>query len=726
MQTLAWAKKQGFKPVPLRFKSKAAINDKFIDPKYDPTDEPWNTKELGIGIVTGPQQSGPVDVDIDCEEAAFFAAKFLPQTSAVFGRKSKPKSHYLYRVEVEEFGKKSFIDPITRSTIIELRGDGGHQTVFPGSVHETTGELVEWTETPFPEVQNTNDEALTFAVRKVAIAVLVARHMWHEGQRNEIVKHLAGLLFYLEWPEGEVHTLVQAVMEYTGDDDKTRLRTVQATFEKGEKGGKITGSNTLRLLLGDGRIVDRILEWAGSQASAVLQDYNERFAIVTVRGKFRIAETTGIEKGEPPTLFAKEDFVNLMETDKVEVDGKNVLKARLWLANPRRRTYRSMDFLPGVEDSSPILNLWTGWAIQPDPTKSCRCWLDLLYYTICGGNDDAFTWMINWFANILREPMNKTLTCPVIVGRQGAGKSLLLSYFGRLLGPGYMVVTNEEHVYGRFNRHLSTTLLLHSEEALYGGDKKHRGIIKSLITDEFRIFEQKGVDAERVKNFMRLVLTSNEAHAAPTEIQDRRFTVLDLQDRKISPEAAKEVMLEMRDGGPAALFHHLLNGIKYDPILPRTNLKNDALARMKKINFSPVAAWWYDTLNSGQILPDYLQWAQRPSHEDWPVMVSSKALTVAFQLRCREKNYKYAIDDVAFSFQLNNMLNVKLERAQRRFVNPCSDNAPREVSLMQTKQYTILNMPPLEHAKKAFVNFMGQPLEWDKEEDEEANEGPKF
>ena len=36
-----------------------------------------------------------------------------------------------------------FKDPITDKMLVELRGDGGRQTVFPGSVHES-GEPIEW------------------------------------------------------------------------------------------------------------------------------------------------------------------------------------------------------------------------------------------------------------------------------------------------------------------------------------------------------------------------------------------------------------------------------------------------------------------------------------------------------------------------------------------------------------------------------------------------------
>lgn len=714
MQTLQWAKSQGFRPVPLRPASKASATERYVSEDYKPDFSIWETTDYGIGIVCGPKHQGPVDVDLDCPEALFFASKFLPPTRAVFGRASKPRSHYVYRVAENESNKRAFIDPVARSTIVEMRGDGGHQTVFPGSIHEGTGELIEWSDVAFPEVSVVENAKLESVVKKVAIATLVARHMWLEGQRNEVVKHIGGLFYYLEWPEDEVLELIQAVMEYTGDDDKTRLRTIRATYQKGARGGRITGSHSLRSLLGDGRAVDKILEWSGSVLSSLLQDYNERFAIVTLRGKFRVAETLAGEI----VFYQKEDFLNLMEPDAFEnEEGKKIPKARVWLNDGRRRTYKSVDFLPGVEDSSPVLNLWTGWGVQPK-VASCDAWRGLLREVICGGDNEQEFWLLNWFANILRDPLHKPATCPVLIGKQGAGKTMLVDYFGRILGRHYLVTAQEEQVHGKFNAHLGETLLLHSEEALYAGNKKHADIMKHLISDSWSSVERKGVDVMRTRNCMRLILSSNHAHAAPAEIDDRRYTVFNLNDRKIDDEHIKRVLQEVNSDGPAGLAHYLLNEHKYDPLLARKNLKNDALLLMKQLNMSPVVAWWYEALQAGQMLPDFLQWAAIPDNQDWPQVVSVKALYVAHLLYCKEGGHRLPTD-TQFLVLLSQMTGVKFDKRQRRISNPTGDGVPREVKSIQEKQYVIHNMLGLEEAREAFDRYFAQKVDWSKVADKE-------
>ena len=75
----------------------------------------------------------------DCGEACALAPVLLPPTPAIFGRASKPASHWLYIAPLKSF---KFQDPVDNSTLLELRSTG-LQTVFPGSVHPT-GELIEW------------------------------------------------------------------------------------------------------------------------------------------------------------------------------------------------------------------------------------------------------------------------------------------------------------------------------------------------------------------------------------------------------------------------------------------------------------------------------------------------------------------------------------------------------------------------------------------------------
>ena len=126
-----------------------------------------------IGTILGAASGGLVDVDLDCPEALQFAPRLLPETNAIFGRSSKQHSHWLYRVSGAA-PSVQLKDPITDDMLLELRGDGGKQTVFPPSTHPS-GERIEWACDGEP---STVDYAiLKTAASRLAARCLVARYL---------------------------------------------------------------------------------------------------------------------------------------------------------------------------------------------------------------------------------------------------------------------------------------------------------------------------------------------------------------------------------------------------------------------------------------------------------------------------------------------------------------------------------------------------------------------
>jgi len=99
-----------------------------------------------IGILWGDASGGVIDIDLDLPLAVELAEQFLPATPAIFGRKSKRRSHFLYRVKApfaslplrlpRKPGEKA------GAMVAEVRSTGS-QTIAPGSVHPS-GEAVEW------------------------------------------------------------------------------------------------------------------------------------------------------------------------------------------------------------------------------------------------------------------------------------------------------------------------------------------------------------------------------------------------------------------------------------------------------------------------------------------------------------------------------------------------------------------------------------------------------
>lgn len=123
-----------------------------------------------IGLLLGPLSRNLVDVDLDCPAALELADKFLPDTPAVTGRASAPRSHRWYLAENIE--TTQYRDPKTKDMVLELRGAGAQTLVGP-SIHPDSGESYDALD---GEPALVSGNVLTTCVKALADAVIEARY----------------------------------------------------------------------------------------------------------------------------------------------------------------------------------------------------------------------------------------------------------------------------------------------------------------------------------------------------------------------------------------------------------------------------------------------------------------------------------------------------------------------------------------------------------------------
>jgi Virulence-associated protein E/Bifunctional DNA primase/polymerase, N-terminal len=211
-----------------------------------------------VGLQLGPASGGLVDVEFDSDTMRTLAPRFIPATRAVFGRTSKPRSHWLYRcpdLHDGQHGAAISIKDAEDKEMASLRiGDDGKgaQSMAPPSIHPS-GEPVEWADGCGPEPAEVSVE-LERQFRHCGVAALLADH-WPraEGSRNDIANAAAGWLAMREVGEEQAAEIIGAAAEYAQDDEiKSRRRCVRDTYRKYEKGEPVVGWTTLTKLL-DGR-----------------------------------------------------------------------------------------------------------------------------------------------------------------------------------------------------------------------------------------------------------------------------------------------------------------------------------------------------------------------------------------------------------------------------------------------------------------------------------------
>lgn len=263
MPSLLTAAKQfvamGLSPIPVPPKTKAPAMVKWQNLRLTAGDLPKHfTKDGNIGVLNGEPSGGLIDVDLDDVTALEVADALLPPTMCIFGRKSTPRSHRMYRV-IDLLETVRFRDT-DGTTLVELRSTGS-QTIWPPGIHPS-GEKVRFDAEGDPSV--VNGPRLARHIREVAVASLLARH-WpaKPGSRHDVANAAAGFLCRCGWKGDRVVRVIEAAARAAGDAEaKKRGRAAKATAVAIAKGKATTGRPTLAKLIPD--VADRLDQWLGA------------------------------------------------------------------------------------------------------------------------------------------------------------------------------------------------------------------------------------------------------------------------------------------------------------------------------------------------------------------------------------------------------------------------------------------------------------------------------
>nr|WP_309142487.1 PriCT-2 domain-containing protein [Bradyrhizobium sp. sGM-13] len=156
---------------------------------------------------------------------------------------------------------------------------------------------------------------------------------------------------------------------------------------------------------------------------------NKNHAVAFVKGKTVILT---FEKDGTTSYGSVHDVYNYYENDRVATEKSTEPVTKAWMRHKARRSYpNGIVFAPqGGPDGA--YNHWQGFAVEPDPSSSCARFLDHLRDNICAGDDNAYQWVIRWFAHMVQRPWEKPGTALVLKGRKGAGKDTIGDYVGGL------------------------------------------------------------------------------------------------------------------------------------------------------------------------------------------------------------------------------------------------------------------------------------------------------
>lgn len=327
-----------------------------------------------------------------------------------------------------------------------------------------------------------------------------------------------------------------------------------------------------------------------------------------------------------------------------EVEMKN--PADLWLCSKERKSYTRVEFVPGKSDlGGGMLNLWGGWALEPTH-GDISPFLELTERVVFAEDPLLVRWGLDWVAHLFQKPAALPGKALLLQSGQGFGKNTWIDTIKGPLGSAFLQVSSPKHLVGDFNGHLANKLLVHGAESVWGGDKSKVGPLKALITDEDQAVEHKGKDVYTVRNFKRLVLSSNEDWPIPMDRDDRRFVVSRCAkafdtDHPFWTDYRKW----MRDGGAARVFGYLLDRDISD-FKPWERLDEiTTSAEIKLQSADALTQWWHSVLEAGSVAESFPvhevagDWMENQG-QGWALAVPRKIFWTQFTDWCRDNRVR--------------------------------------------------------------------------------------
>jgi hypothetical protein len=340
----------------------------------------------------------------------------------------------------------------------------------------------------------------------------------------------------------------------------------------------------------------RAVLWAEDDAVAEL---NKRHALIHNDQTSILTEKANAFGGKGFSLESRQSLRLYYEGDMVEcADGRRRSKADLWLASPKHRKYDGIIFDPTtIESKNGRYNLWKGFSRIPQQGDCSLYWAHVRD-NICSRDEALYYYVRKWISYVFQHP-DKVHTALVLCGSQGVGKNSFVEPLGILLGQHYAPLSGINELVSHFNFHLKDTVLIHANEALWGGNRKDIGLLKAMITESSCSIEGKGKDRITVRNFKHIILSSNEPWPVHLDADDRRFAVIRVSEERKEDHAYFEAIQNQLDNGGYEAF---LYGVLHEDLIgfnPRILPKSTEAFDIKMQSTGSAERYLYEALLSG-------------------------------------------------------------------------------------------------------------------------------
>jgi|TARA_Y100000296_G_scaffold85610_1_gene122053 hypothetical protein len=558
---------------------------KWQDPKNKATIKDFNGKD-NIGLITDLV----MDLDVDNPKVKeFINLGYLKACNAIYGRKSNPKSHYVFKgqTEYKKYSLPKEFDNFCKNfphgnTLLELRSGPGHQSIVPGSVIEK--EPVEWNVfkgiSPY-EGDIQEDTAL--------IAFMTAMSILYpnKGDRDNFCYAIACILAReTEMTDSVIDDIVYDIACKSHDEDFTQRRGKGSHARKQiEVGGHIKGFTTLQGILGldSMRPLYQLFYWVG------VEPPDEK--LIELRKKFYYFKDTGEMWDPKEDISYKEkhfnnvnlfDFPGTKKGKKGRLEKDNLAFAKL-LKDPEFQEQKLQGRAMLPDSSFPIaeiepgdhpllppgryFNLYEGRPLEPEEGDVS----EIIQHFKKVFGEDNWRHLEQYLAYCIANPGVKTRWIPLVVSVEGVGKGLLMRMMSKLMGYKYV---NENVSFNDITEKHSVivvgSLFICLNEVVldkqYSTKRTISSKIKPFITDDFLNINDKGIRPYKYLNNCNAIVFSNDKDCLHVDTSSRRYLVIHCKTtakevEKMSDRGDFDPLWKMLDKNPEYLLDYFLNKV---------------------------------------------------------------------------------------------------------------------------------------------------------------------
>lgn len=360
----------------------------------------------------------------------------------------------------------------------------------------------------------------------------------------------------------------------------------------------------------------------GNSTDSLFEEFNTSFAVVNVNGTPMVLEDWHKEekRDRKPEEFIFSSFNNFKNLyvnrtyAEIKTNGKGDVISKVhpyppeWLAHPGRREYMNgIIFDPANKQASGYKNLWTGLAIDPDPTVPPSLYLEHLFSNVCCKDQNLYDYLLNYFAHAVQKPWELPAAALVLRGEKGVGKGSAIAALKYIFGDHFYQTQDKEKVLGKFNTSIQNKLIVYLNECTWDSYNSMDSVLKGRITESTNDIEPKGVDSYQVANYLRLIIDSDGDYPVPATNGDRRYVFINVGNaHRCDNQYFAAIDKELKNGGAEGLLHLLLSRdiTNYSPReLPKGNATRGADMAVRSM--PPIDEFIHGWLLDDGNLPDF-------------------------------------------------------------------------------------------------------------------------